>query len=216
MGLNRAVLAIAAVGIAITPAAHAARSNVRVTTLAGDLVAQTVSGAARSVVDGAGTPHALPADTALGQLAAVTATADVSLLVEYSAFGAYVSGIGRLAYGNAYWELFVDNAPSEVGAADVTIAPTHELVWLLNPDFNGPDPTFLDLDRTRSSGGRVTVRVTRSGKAPAPAAGATVRINGRAYRADHAGVVRARVHGAWSARATLAGSAASERLTGTA
>jgi len=216
MGLNRAVLAIAAVGIVITPAAQAARSAVRVTALAGDLVPQTVSGAARSYVDATGTPHALAANTALGQLAAVTATADVPLTVGYSSFGAYVSGIGELAYGNAYWELFVDNRPSDAGAETTIVDPAKEIVWLLNPDYTKPDPTFLDLDRRRSSGGRVTLAVTRSGTVPKPAAGARVRVNGRTYTADRAGIVRARVRGAWTARATAKGAAASERLSGTA
>jgi hypothetical protein len=87
---------------------------------------------------------------------------------------------------------------------------------VLDPDFNRPGPFFLDLDVVARSRGSVTFRVTRAGgEGPTAARGATLHVNGERVRVPASGRVKVKARGAWTARATLARTIASETLRGT-
>jgi len=225
------VLTAATVALLAAPvAAQAAgpRATVRAETAAKTVLAGDVKvGAARAYLDVDGTPHALQPNTVLGQLVTGAAAAGADLEIGFNAqFGGFVSSIGGVAPANPQtgsWSLFVDNALAMTGAETATIKNGHEIVWILDPDFNEPGPTFLDLDPVKASAVPGTFRLTfgvtlAAGDRPVPAKGATVLVNGKKHTTNARGrvTVEVRQGTAWTARATLKGSIRSEILRGTA
>lgn len=210
-----AVAAVAALVVA-GPADAGARARLRVIEPGGIALGSTNPrvGAARAYLDAAGTPHALPADTALGQLVSATGWWGVGLGVPFNdQFGGFVQSIaGRQAGASGFWAFYVDGRAAAAGAETTTIADGQEVVWILDQDFNAPGPFFLDLDVVARRGRSITFRVTRAGgEQPEPAVGASIRVNRRVYRTGAKGTVRVTVpRQSWLARATLAGSAPSE------
>ena len=181
-------------------------------------------GSTRSYLDGDGVAHALAPNTVLGQLVAGAALEGAELGIGFNAqFGGFVDSIGGLRAANGFWALYVDNATSPLGAESATIKDGQEVVWILDPDFNTPGPTFLDLDPVKASGvpgvSFYTFGVTKAGgDGPVAAKGATVIVNGKRYTANARGrvTVELRSGTAWTARATLKGSIRSDVLRGTA
>jgi hypothetical protein len=218
MGPKRLFVAAAAALLVAAPAAHATRATLRVTTGDRELVgpAPVKSGSALAYTDDTGTPHKLPANTVLGQLLAVAAVRDLAVGIHVSSFGAFVTGIGGVAPdpNKGFWELFVNDAPSQVGADTATIHRGDRVVWLLDPDFTAPGPAFLDLTVARRFRTHIRLHVTRvDEKGGTAAAGARVVVAGRALTANASGNVTVRTKGKFNARATLAGAFASQLLT---
>lgn len=211
-------LASALVAPAAAPAAAPVRAGFRVISGGGpSLGAESpLVGAARAYLDADGAPHALPADTAMGQLVAAGGAWGFGVRVKQFGDAGFVDAIaGRAGGASGFWALYVNGVASQVGASDVTLHRGDEIVWLRDPDFNVPGPTFLDADAFRTSGGyRVLVRRAGIGR-PVPAAGATLVVRGRVVRADARGVARIAVAPgtAVRVRAHLAGSFPSEILT---
>ncbi len=208
---------LAALLIAV-PAASAARATVRVMTATADLIGPVpeLSGAARSYVDDTGTVQVLPADTVMGQLVAVAAVHDLAVGVHVSSFGGYVTGIGGVTPDPTagFWELFVNDAAATAGADQTTIHRGDEVVWVLDPDFTRPGPSFLDLNLVTRRRRRAVLHVTRVDETGAvPGAGAHLRVAGRRYVADARGNIVIRVAGRFRTRAWLAGSISSQRIT---
>jgi hypothetical protein len=210
------VAALAALSVAV-PAADAARATLRVTTGDRELVgpAPVKSGSALAYVDDTGTLHKLPPNTVLGQLIAVAAVRDFAVGVHVGTYGAFVTGIDGVVPdpNKGFWELFVNDAPSQVGADQAIIHHGDRVVWLLDPDFTTPGPAFLDLTVARRFSNHVRLHVARvDEKGSTVAAGARVVAAGRALVANAAGNVTVRTKGKFTARATLAGAFASELL----
>ena len=225
MTRTRVLVAAAVALLAIPAAAQAAnvRAGLRVVTEQKTLVGNdgALVGATRSYLDSAGTPRALPENTALGQLVAGTAAAGLSVGIDYNEQFAqgFLSSIGGqpAAGGNAFWAFYVDNAAAQVGAEAVILKKGQEIVWMLDPDFNTKGPYFLDLDAIPSGRHHVTFRVTRAGgDKPVPAKGAILTINGERFPVPASGRLAVDAEGDWTARATLKGTIRSEQLTGTA
>jgi hypothetical protein len=230
MTRTRVLAAVTAALLAAPVAAQAAgpRATVRAmtatqTVLPGD---QAV-GAARAYLDGDGVAHALSPNTVLGQLVAGAALEGADLGIGFNPqFGGFVNAIGGIAPANpdvGSWSLFIDNALAATGAETATIKKGQEVVWILDPDFTTPGPTFLDLDPVRAAAVPGTFWFTfavtlAGGEKPVPAKGATVILNGRPHKVNARGRVTIEVRqGAdWTARATLKGSIRSETLRGTA
>lgn len=216
------LLAVAATVLLAAPAAADAagiRASLRVETSQRTLVGPDGArvGATRSYLDTDGTAHALPANTALGQLVAGTGAAGVDLGVSFNAqFGGFVAAIGGQDAGtNGFWAFYVDNVASSTGAETTFLARKPEYVWVLDSDFNKPGPFFLDLDVASRGPHSVTFRVTRAGgKRPAAARGATLTINGQRIAIPASGRLTIEAHGTWTARASLAGTISSEILAG--
>jgi hypothetical protein len=218
MGPKRLFVAAAAALLVAAPAAHATRATLRVTTGDRELVgpAPVKSGSALAYTDDTGTPHKLPANTVLGQLIAVAAVRGLPVGVHVSSFGGFVTAIGGVAPdpNKGFWELFVNDAPSQVGADQALIHHGDRIVWLLDPDFTTPGPAFLDLTLARRYRTHVRLHVVRvDEKGGTTAAGAKVRAAGRTLTANAAGNVTVRTRGRFTARATLEGAIASQVLT---
>lgn len=215
---TRLCIATAVALLVCVPAAGAARGTVRVMTAEHDLIgpAPQLSGAVRAYLDDTDTAVTLPPGTVMGQLFAAAAVHDLAVSVHVSAFGGFVTAIGGVAPDpNAgFWELFVNDQPASVGADQTTLHTGDEVVWVLDPDFTTPGPSFLDLDMVRRRPGRAVLHVTRVDETgAAAAAGARVRVRGHWYTAGAGGDVTVRVRGAWSARARLSGSISSPVLS---
>jgi hypothetical protein len=222
------VLAAAATALLAAPmAAEAAgiRAPLRVETTQQTIVGHDNArvGAARAYLDTDGAAHALPANTALGQLVAGTAASGADVGIGFNAqFGGFVASIGGRAPGaTGTWAFFVDNELAQTGAETTFLKRKSEYVWVLDPDFTKRGPFFLALDAVKR-GRAVTFTVTRAGAGagtavakPAPAKGAALVINDTRVRIPESGRVTVDVTGEWSARATMAGTIASETLSGT-
>jgi hypothetical protein len=224
MTRTRVLAAAAVAALAVPGAAQAAgvRATVRAETATKTVLdgAQPY-GAARAYLDTDGTPHALAPNTVLGQLVTATSAVGADVGIGFDAqFGGFVGSIGGAAApASGFWQLFVDNVSSTTGAETTTIRKGQEVVWVLDPDFNTPGPTFLDVDLLSQRGRRYTFRVTLAGGAkPVPAKGATLSLNGEKVKVPASGRVAARIEKGtdWTARAALAGSIRSETLSGSA
>jgi hypothetical protein len=217
MGPKRLFAATAVALLVAVPAANATRATLRVTTGDRELVgpAPEKSGSVLAYVDDTGTAHKLPANTVLGQLLAVSAVHDMAVGIHVSGFGAFVTGIGGVAPdpNKGFWELFVNDAPSPVGADQAIIHRGDRVVWLLDPDFTTPGPAFLDLTVARRFRNHVRLHVARvDEKGSTAGAGARVTAAGRTLTANAAGNVSVRAKGRFTARATLTGVVASQLL----
>jgi len=223
---SRAITATLAILAIAAPTATAARSTVRVETVKKELAGPAASGSVRAYVDTAGTPHVLPAGTALGQIVALGARLDVPVDVQF--FASFSSGLlTRFGSGrpgpSGGWQFTVNGVPSQVGA-DVTVVPRNaEVVWWMIDDFTTQGGLLpLDLDLVKHTRhGTLKFRVTRfdagTGKV-AGAKGAKLRVNGRSLSVPANGVVTVRLkHGRkFSARATRSDSIRSEQISGKA
>lgn len=225
MGRLRLPVALAALAACCVPASAlaATRATLRVITPSRTVLGAhpPLVGAARSYLDDAGAAHALKANTVMGQLVAGTAFYGVPLDVSFNpSLGGYVSAIGGVSGGSkGFWELFVNDRSATLGAEAQTFRAGDEVVWVLDPDFSAPGPFFLDLNVVRRSAGRVTFSVVQAGgTSPVPAAGATIRVNGRILVTARNGraSVRLRRGHVFQARASKHGAIRSQLLGGRA
>jgi hypothetical protein len=218
----RTAVAIALAALAL-PAAAAATPTIRVETLSATLVDPTRTGAVRAYLDTDGAAHSLPARTALGQIVALAAQRNEAIRVHY--FPSFASGLVE-RYGSAIasatggWQFTVDGVPSPVGADAAVLPRNAEVVWWLIEDFGTQGAlTPLDLDLVSRDGGDATFRVTRfdaASGAMVGAAGAVLRVNGRAHRVPASGLVTAHLRDGqfFRARAVRRGAIRSEVITG--
>ena len=216
--LAAVALATIALGPSVPTAAADVRAGIRVVTPRGALLEAPFVGATRSYRATDGTTHALPMNTALGQLVSAAGFYGLPLGVHQFSLGPFVEAIGGVRPpGAGQWAFFVDNRPATVGAGAYTLRRGQEATWVLDPSYAVPGPYFLDLDIVRASRRAVTFRVTRAGGAtPVPARGATLRIGGQAFRVPATGRLRVTMlrPGTWTAVATAARTIRSEILLG--
>jgi hypothetical protein len=217
--------AVAALALACAPVAASAatRATLRVVTPSRTVLGAhpPLVGATRSYLDDAGTPHALKPNTVMGQLVAGTAFFGLPLDISFNAqLGGFVSAIGGIPGGTkGFWELFVNNRSSTLGAEAATFKAGDEVVWMLDPDFSAPGPFYLDLNVVRRRGGRVTFGVVKAGGAqPVAAIRATIRVNGRILLTGANGRVTLRLRRGrpFHARATMHGAIRSQIVGGRA
>jgi hypothetical protein len=190
--LRRSLVAAAAIGVALTlsTAALAATVSVRV-----EGRTQTIFGSTQPSVQAGNPLQALEAASAAGEFYYGLTTAS---------FGTYVSQIGRyLAAGNAGWVFKVNGESPPVGADQVQLADGDVVLWYWAEFGSAGGPPTLELKRLPRNCYLVAKRSDTG--ASAPAAGASLRVDGRRVAANargrgcvgrHAGLVRATLAGA--------------------
>lgn len=181
---TRTILAAAAFAVAIIVPASANAATLRVVTPANTIFGATSTqvGSARSYLDSKGKSHALKRNTALGQLAAATAYTGSSLTAIYSAgIGAYITRIaGVSSPTTGYWALVVNNNLAMVGAADLILKKTDEVVWIADNDYSSKNGPFVyNLDAKDNGNGTVTFSGYKiGGPKPIAAAGTLISVSG--------------------------------------
>jgi hypothetical protein len=186
------VLAVAVVvaALAVTSAALAATVKIRV-----EGRTQTIFGAAQPIVRAGNALDALEAASAAGEFYYGLATAS---------FGTYVSQIGRYpAAGNAGWAFKVNGQSPPVGADRVQLSDGDVVLWYWAEFGSTGGPPTLEVQRLPRNCYLVTKR--NDAGVASPAAGATLRVDGRGTRTNargrgcvgrHTGLVRATLAGA--------------------
>lgn len=204
------VTAVAIATLVIPTVAHGA--TIRVTSakqpLLGNL--EWSSGSARAFLADDGTPRALKANTALGQLVAATAFTGTALDVgEFAGLGVYVEAIGGEKVGpKGAWMFYVNGRAAQVGADSQVLRGSDEVIWWLDTDYGKKDPVILDLSAKTQADGTVLFTARKAdGKGFKAAKGATIVIDGaKAGTTNAKGQLRVTPAGDWdAAHAELAG-----------
>ncbi|GEM_PF-1297996 len=182
---TRTILAAAAFAVAIIVPAQANAATLRVVTPTNTIFGATPTqvGSARAYLDSKGKSHALKRNTALGQLAAATAYTGSPLTAVYAAdlCGALITRIGGIsAPKTGYWALVVNNNLAMVGAADLILKKTDEVVWIADNDYSSKNGPFVyNLDAKDNGNGTVTFSGYKiGGPKPIAAAGTLLSVSG--------------------------------------
>ena len=181
---TRTILAAAAFAVAIIVPAQANAATLRVVSTTKTLFGEspTQVGSARAYLDSKGKSHALKRNTALGQVAAASAYTGTSLTAIYTAgLGAYITQIaGVSSPKTGYWALVVNNRLAMLGAADVILKKTDEVVWIADEDYLSKNGPFVyNLDAKDNGDGTVTFSGYKiGGPKPVAAAGTLISVSG--------------------------------------
>lgn len=210
------VTAVAIATLVVPTVAHAA--TIRVTSAKAPLLGnlEWESGSARAYLNDAGKPHALKANTALGQLVAATAFTGTKLVIaEYEGLGPYVKSIGTERLGaKGAWDVYVNGRTPQLGAGTLVLRATDQVIWFLDTDYSKAGPVILDLDVEQLAGGLLFTVRKADGKGYKPAVGATVTLDGVAIgTTDAKGQLSHASTADWDvAQATLTGTIGSQRV----
>jgi hypothetical protein len=195
---RRSLSLLAAVALVLAVAATASAALVRI----------RVEGKTRTIF-GAAEPRALAANP-LEALQAASRAGEFYTHVQESSFGLYVDQIGLYpAGGSSGWVFKVNGVSTPVGADKVELKDGDVVLWYWATFGETGGPPTLQIERTAN--GCYAVSRQDDAGLKTPAAGAVLRVDGRAVQTSagkgcpgpHRGLVRATATGAVRSKAIL-------------